>query len=206
MSEIARDAIRSGIIRKEILIGETLRETALSEALQISKTPIREALKSLESEHIVVNKRNKGYKVFTMNQNELVEFCELRFSLEAQALRYCSQRNKEKLILSLNNTLNEMNNNVDLKDIEKYLSLDSIFHQTFFKVLNNKFLIDQYNKINSLIEAVRHYTSLTAEATKISLSYHKKIINEIENGNIEKAVNFLEEHIVNWAKRLNKIE
>ena len=62
------------------------------QALEISNTPVREALSLLKSEGLVVSELHKGYRVFTMNHEELVHFCELRFALESRALRYGVER------------------------------------------------------------------------------------------------------------------
>ena len=86
--QVARDAIRKGIIRKELKLGQPLKEASLVQALEISNTPVREALSLLKSEGLVVSELHKGYRVFTMNHEELVHFCELRFALESRALRY----------------------------------------------------------------------------------------------------------------------
>ena len=86
--QVARDAIRKGIIRKELKLGQPLKEASLVQALEISNTPVREALSLLKSEGLVVSELHKGYRVFTMNHEELVHFCELRFALESRTLRY----------------------------------------------------------------------------------------------------------------------
>jgi len=90
--QVARDAIRKGIIRKEMKLGQPLKEASLVQALEISNTPVREALSLLKSEGLVVSELHKGYRVFTMNHEELVHFCELRFALESRALRYGVER------------------------------------------------------------------------------------------------------------------
>ena len=76
--QIAQDAIRRGIIQKELKLGQPLKEASLPRPLQISNTPVREALSLLKAEGLVVSVPRKGYRVFTLNQEELVAFCELR--------------------------------------------------------------------------------------------------------------------------------
>ena len=86
--QVARDAIRKGIIRKELKLGQPLKEASLVQALEISNTPVREALSLLKSEGLVVSELHKGYRVFTMNHEDLVHFCKLRFAPESPAFRY----------------------------------------------------------------------------------------------------------------------
>ena len=201
--QIAQDAIRRGIIQKELKLGQPLKEAALARPLQISNTPVREALSLLKAEGLVVSVPHKGYRVFTLNQEELVAFCELRFTLEAQALRYGIERNPKELVQKLHGILLKMQKNQDESMREEYLNLDTLFHISFFKACQNDFLLGHYQKINSMIETMRHYISISNEATQKSLENHKAIVNEIDQGRIPKAIELLEDHIVSWSKRSN---
>ena len=201
--QIAQDAIRRGIIQKELKLGQPLKEAALARPLQISNTPVREALSLLKAEGLVVSVPHKGYRVFTLNQEELVAFCELRFTLEAQALRYGIERNPKELVQKLHGILLKMQKNQDESMREEYLNLDTLFHMSFFKACQNDFLLGHYQKINSMIETMRHYISISNEATQKSLESHMAIVNEIDQGRIPKAIELLEDHIVSWSKRSN---
>ena len=201
--QIAQDAIRRGIIQKELKLGQPLKEAALARPLQISNTPVREALSLLKAEGLVVSVLHKGYRVFTLNQEELVAFCELRFTLEAQALRYGIERNPKELVQKLHGILLKMQKNQDESMREEYLNLDTLFHMSFFKACQNDFLLRHYQKINSMIETMRHYISISNEATQKSLESHEAIVNEIDQGRIPKAIELLEDHIVSWSKRSN---
>ena len=201
--QIAQDAIRRGIIQKELKLGQSLKEASLARPLQISNTPVREALSLLKAEGLVVSVPHKGYRVFTLNQEELVAFCELRFTLEAQALRYGIERNPKELVQKLHGILLKMQKNQDESMREEYLNLDTLFHMSFFKACQNDFLLRHYQKINSMIETMRHYISISNEATQKSLDSHHAIVNEIDQGRIPKAIELLEDHIVSWSKRSN---
>ena len=201
--QIAQDAIRRGIIQKELKLGQPLKEASLARPLQTSNTPVREALSLLKAEGLVVSVPHKGYRVFTLNQEELVAFCELRFTLEAQALRYGIERNPKELVQKLHGILLKMQKNQDESMREEYLNLDTLFHMSFFKACQNDFLLGHYQKINSMIETMRHYISISNEATQKSLENHMAIVNEIDQGRIPKAIELLEDHIVSWSKRSN---
>ena len=201
--QIAQDAIRRGIIQKELKLGQPLKEASLARPFQISNTPVREALSLLKAEGLVVSVPHKGYRVFTLNQEELVAFCELRFTLEAQALRYGIERNPKELVQKLHGILLKMQKNQDESMREEYLNLDTLFHISFFKACQNDFLLGHYQKINSMIETMRHYISISNEATQKSLDNHEAIVNEIDQGRIPKAIELLEDHIVSWSKRSN---
>jgi DNA-binding GntR family transcriptional regulator len=108
LSDIATDSIRDAIIRGDFKMGQAVTEAALSSTLNISKTPVREALSKLESEGLVVSEKNKGYRIFSLSKEEYIELSELRFALESQALRYGFERNNSELIEGLQEILNSI--------------------------------------------------------------------------------------------------
>ncbi|MEC8594144.1 MAG: GntR family transcriptional regulator, partial [SAR324 cluster bacterium] len=142
--QIAADAIRRGIILRELVLGQPLTEAGLAKTLGISKTPVREGLSLLRSEGLVVAEPHRGYRVFNMTQEELVDFCELRFALESQALRYAVQRRPLKLAKKLQQILTEMEANFSPKNREKYFELDTNFHKSFFRFAESRFLLQHY--------------------------------------------------------------
>ena len=73
--QISADLIRVGIIRRKLVLGQPLIESRLAKDLGISKTPVREGLFLLRSEGLVTAQPNRGYRVFTMTQEELIDFC-----------------------------------------------------------------------------------------------------------------------------------
>jgi len=124
LSDIATDSIRNGIIRGEFKMGQAVTEAALSLSLNISKTPVREALSKLESEGLVVSEKNKGYRIFTLSKQEYIELSELRFALESQALRYGFERDLSGMIEKLELILENMSGCLLVSDREIYQSLD----------------------------------------------------------------------------------
>ena len=157
----------------------------------------------MRSEGLVVAEPHRGYRVFSMTQEELVDFCELRFALESQALRYSVQRQPRKLARQLQHILTEMEANFSPENREKYFELDTNFHTSFFRCSESRFLLQHYENINAIIETVRHYISGTDQATGNAYEDHRKITECLNNSDLEGALGHLEAHIVNWSKRSN---
>ena len=151
----------------------------------------------------MVAEQHRGYRVFSMTQEELVDFCELRFALESQALRYAVQRQPLKLAKQLQQILTEMEANFSPENREKYFELDTNFHKSFFRCAESRFLLQHYENINAIIETVRHYISGTDQATGNAYEDHKKITECLMNSDLVGALGHLEAHIVNWSKRSN---
>ena len=201
LSDIATDSIRNAIIRGDFKMGQSVTEAALSEALKISKTPVREALSKLESEGLVLSKKNKGYRIFSMTRDEYVELSELRFALEAQALRYGFARNHSFLINELKDLLVKMEDYLEKSDREIYQTLDNDFHHVFFKACGNKAITKLYDKHQSVIVATRLRNLKNEKITKhVSFDQHKLMLHLLENNDLDKAIKILEGHIVNYAR------
>ena len=180
MAEAAMKGIRSSIIKGELGLGQQLTESYLAELFGFSKTPIREGLALLKSEGLVVSEVHKGFRVFKMDENELSEFCELRFALESQALSSSFTKNRLKLIRKLKKLIKEM------EDCTK----------------NKTYSLH----IIGMSETIRTHTQNHNHSIISSLNDHKEIFYYIEENNISKANDALDSHINYWINdRLEKI-
>jgi len=201
LSDIATDSIRNGIIRGEFKMGQAVTEAALSSSLNISKTPVREALSKLESEGLVVSEKNKGYRIFTLSKQEYIELSELRFALESQALRYGFDRDLSGMIEKLELILENMEGYLTVPDREIYQSLDNDFHHVFFKSCGNSAITKVYDKHQSVIVATRLRNLKKENITKhTSFEQHKLLVELLISGKIDESVNLLERHIVDYAR------
>jgi len=201
LSDIATDSIRNGIIRGEFKMGQAVTEAALSSSLNISKTPVREALSKLESEGLVVSEKNKGYRIFTLSKQEYIELSELRFALESQALRYGFERDLSGMIEKLELILENMEGYLTVPDREIYQSLDNDFHHVFFKSCGNSAITKVYDKHQSVIVATRLRNLKKENITKhTSFEQHKLLVELLISGKIDESVNLLERHIVDYAR------
>ena len=201
LSDIATDSIRDAIIRGDFKMGQAVREAAISSTLNISKTPVREALSKLESEGLVVSEKNKGYRIFSLSKEEYIELSELRFALESQALRYGFERNNSELIEGLQEILNSMKDFLQITDRETYQTLDNNFHHVFFKSCGNSSITKVYDNHQSVIVATR-LRNLKKENVNKQTSYeqHKQLVDMLINKNIDQAIILLEKHIVDYAR------
>ena len=201
LSDIATDSIRDAIIRGDFKMGQAVTEASLSLLLNISKTPVREALSKLESEGLVVSEKNKGYRIFSLTKQEYIELSELRFALESQALRYGYERDRNGMIEKLEVILKEMEGYLTVSDRERYQSLDGDFHHVFFTSCGNAAITNAYSKHQSVIMATRLRNLKKENITKhTSFEQHKALLDKLLNGNLDEAVNLLESHIVNYAR------
>jgi len=199
--EAAMEGIRGSIIKGELGLGQQLTETYLTELFSLSKTPIREALARLKSEGLVVSEVHKGFKVFKMDEQDLSEFCELRLALESQALRSAYKINRLGLIKELKIIIKDMKGCAKNNDFFQHNLLDTKFHKTFFIVASNRYLLEHYDNINSVIETIRTH-SIQSLFDKDKLTdverEHLAILKNIEAKKLTLAIDELEKHINSW--------
>ncbi len=201
--ELTVESIRSSIINGELLLGQQLTESALQGYFGFSKTPIREALGILKSEGLVTSMVNKGFSVFKMDEKELSEFCELRLTLESQALKSAYKNNKFELINELQIDIREMQECIKNNDYLSYNILDSKFHKSLFIFSSNRYLLKQYENISSIIETIRnHSVESLPYKDKLTLSNngHFSILKHIKAEQLTLALHELENHINSWLE------
>jgi DNA-binding GntR family transcriptional regulator len=207
--EATMAGIRSSIISGQLSLGQQLTEVFLQKTFGFSKTPIREALTQLKAEGLVVAEFNKGFRVFKMDEKELFEFCEYRLALESQALRTAYKINRLELVKELEYSIKESEESIKSNDFEKYILTDTKFHKSFFVISSNRYLINNYENINGVIETIRTHSIKTivthsggdiVENNKLidSVKGHISILKYIEEKNLNMALDELDNHINSW--------
>jgi len=196
--EATLEGIRSGIINGEFALGQQITESYLSKTFGLSKTPIREALSLLKSEGLVESEIHKGFRVFKMDELELYEFSELRFSLESQALSSAFNKNRLELVRKLKNVIQEMEECVSNNEVRKFDLLDTKFHKTFFLISGNRYLLKSYENISGIIETLRTHTHKSENSVISFVDDHMNILKFLEMGEINQSKNELDRHIKIW--------
>lgn len=120
-----RDAIRTGVIRP----GERLIEVDLAAALEMSRTPVREALRRLDVERLVEHAPRRGYLVPTITLDELVEIFEIREVLEGLAARRAALRMGAAEVDALRATVERMEQALDADDLTHLAEASVRFHR-----------------------------------------------------------------------------
>ena len=199
--EATMKGIRSAIIGGNLSLGQQLTESYLQKSFGFSKTPIREALAQLKAEGLVVSEVHKGFRVFKMDEKELSEFCEYRLALESHALKNAYKNDRLELVRVLKDFIKDFKESIKNNDFVKYNLTDTKFHKSFFILSSNRYLINSYENINSIIETIRNRTgAIIVENYKLidSINGHISIYKHIEEKNLNLALDELDKHINSW--------
>jgi len=164
LGSLVANQLRQRIWNKEIQFGERLIESDLSEQFGVSRNTIRDALKILEYEEMVVSKPRKGTYVSQFSNKDWREMIELRTIIESYAFVKALPHLDEKHFKKLEKTLDQMKIIADNKDWAKLFDLDMKFHSYIVKLSGNSRIIKIYESIQVqirtfLVHLDKYYSS-----------------------------------------------
>ena len=195
LRDVVFENLRTAILEGNLKAGQRLMEVQLAEQLGVSRTPIREAIRKLELEGLVVMLPRKGAYVANMSFKDLIDVLEIRSSLEGLAASLAAERLREEDISDLERVAKEFEKSVREADIDNVLKKDVEFHEKIFLMANNKKL---YQLITSLWEQVHRFRVTYVSNSDASLSLvdeHNRILEAIKSGDCELAKKYATEHI-----------
>jgi DNA-binding GntR family transcriptional regulator len=191
--EIIVESLRRAIIEGHLRPGETLRQETLAKHFAVSRIPVREALRQLESEGWVVLQPNRGARVTTMSADEVREIYEVRASLEATALRLAAPHHNARTMEAAASILRRSHST---HDESAYVHSNREFHLALYSPANRPRL---YALIDSLHSQGERYLRLKLGMPahkQQSDDEHEKIFDALRGGNVELAVRILETHLL----------
>jgi DNA-binding GntR family transcriptional regulator len=207
--------IKDAIILGKYVPGMRLGEETLAKELNLSRTPVREAIKQLEAEGLVVPlKRGVGVRSFT--KEDIKEIYDLRSLLESYAASQAAMHRNEADLLELK-TANELYEKAihdhlqsDMASIRKIVKVNQRFHEAIMSAAKNKHLHFHISKVVVVPIVFRSFYWYSDFHLQQSLEVHKIIYNAIENKEAERARIAMHEHIFqgrdNVLKHLDDIK
>ena len=195
LREVVFKTLRNAIVHGEFEPGERLMEVTLAKRLGVSRTPVREAMRMLELEGLVVMIPRRGAEVARITAKDLSDALEIRVALEDLAAGLACKRIDDDGRARLRQVCDDFKRAVNSKVIPEIVDADVAFHNAIMDVTNNQRLI---NMAQSLREQVYRYR---VEYVK-DLSYHDKLVaehealmNAILDGDVDKAKEITRKHI-----------
>ncbi len=181
--ETIRDAITSGTLKA----GEKVAEPELAERFGISRTPIREAFRQLESEGYLTVIPRKGAVVVSFSSKEIEEFYAIKSILEGyaalQACKNLTEKEIDKLV-AINEKLGQL---AAAGDIKHFFKVHNDFHELFRKAADNEKLDEMINGLLSKFQRLRYESLSKPGRMKVSVQEHVKIIEAFRARNAELA-------------------
>ena len=195
------------IIDGKIRPNEPMREIQLTEILNISRTPLRDALQQLEWEGIVVSEARKGYRLAPFSEADIDEIYPLRARLESFALELSGIPNKIVL-----DELYEINLKIqNSKSPREIVELDESWHLLLISNCPNQRLLKLIKTLHRQSQRYEYAYMAMNKTVEKSSNQHENILIQLQNGQLKKAAELLAENnlvgmdtMINWLKSNNK--
>ena len=187
------EKLRQGIIKGTLRPGQKLVMAALAKKFKTSETPIREAIRRLESDGYVTFTPHSGAVVTEINQQELSEIYVIRISLEALATRLAVPFISQDDLIWLKKKNDEMKAIVEKERYDKLARLNKEFHLRIYKAAP---LPRLYKMISDLWDAFERWPSVFTyipERAASALVEHEQIIEALEKADVDQADDLMKE-------------
>ncbi|WP_249979171.1 GntR family transcriptional regulator [Vreelandella olivaria] len=187
--------LKDAILRGEYKPGDRLIERVLAEKLNISRTPIREALFRLETQRFVRTVPRKGVVVNEIPQSEILEVFMILSSLESLAARLAAQKINGDIVAEIDQLMVEMETAQLNGDVEDAVELNVKYNDLIGRAAGNPKLHEMLVDLKDYVRAFSNLSSGLPGRTKEALREHRDILGAIRNGEEDLAVSFTQIHL-----------
>ena len=199
LKENALESLRDAITCDHIKPGERLVERRLCESMGVSRTVVRECIRHLESERLIVGLPNAGFIVATINGDEVKEIYELRIMLECSAVRSCASNADKAVIQKLRQLCKRIADCLQNDDVMQALKLTTTYYRLIFTTGGKHISWDVAEQLNARISRLRAMTLRTAARRNKGPENLSRIVNAIEQKDTDKAEAICKQHLIEAA-------
>lgn len=193
--EVVLYELRTAIFTGDIKPGDRLVENNIATAMGVSRTPVREALRQLESEGLAVNIPRKGTVVRGICIEDAIEIYDIREVLEGLAVRGACLHISRIDIRELKEIIENMKKLIDNNEEKEYVEVHNRFNRIILDACHNKRLISQMEYIYEYLQSLRKISLMTKARKLEALKEHIEIVDAIEIGNEELAEERARAHV-----------
>ena len=185
--------------------GSVLTELSLSEDLGVSRTPIREAVRRLEQEHLVES-TSKGVVVLSITQKDAMIIYDIRIHAEGLAARACAEHITALQLSELKELLELQEFYIKRGDPEKVKMTDSQFHQMIYQFSGSPVYVDTLTPLHNKTQKFRKAMVTTTSKAEVSYNEHKMIYEAIASGDADAAEKAMRLHVERAKNRLAELK
>ena len=197
LRDVVFKTLRQAILKGELEPGERLMEIQLAERLGVSRTPIREAIRKLELEGLVLMIPRKGAEVARISENNLRDVLEVRRALEELAIELACQRMSEEDIDNLQKAQDDFKAAISEGDAMKIAETDEHYHDVIYEGTQNAKLIQMLNNLREQMYRYRLEYIKDEDKRKILILEHERILKAVRERKVADAKEAMREHIDN---------
>jgi DNA-binding GntR family transcriptional regulator len=189
------ETIRDQITYGKVHPGERLIETDLAQQFKSSRSPIREALRQLESEGLLRSENNKGYTVAKLSTRDVDEIYDIRIILEGYAVRLAAASVTEKQIKYLDRLNVRLRQAATKGELKAWLDENRLFHGFFYDNCGNSNLSLILQMLHRRIHRYLYTIIQIPGNFPTYLEQHEGIVDGCRQGDPEKAASYMRAHL-----------
>ena len=205
LRDVVFNTLRKAILRGELKPGERLMEIQLANKLGGSRTPIREAIRKLELEGLVLMIPRKGAEVAQITEKNMQDVLEVRKALEELSVQLACERITPEQVEEMKMAAEDFRKVLKSGDVTKIAEADVKFHDIIFAATNNQRLITLLNNLREQMYRFRVEYLKQKECYPQLLEEHDKLIALISGGEVEEACELMGCHIDNQASTVSDV-
>lgn len=205
LSEQAYRTLRDRLIMLEIRPGEAINDGKLATELGIGRTPLREALKRLETDHLVISYPRRGTFATVVDITELADVSELREALEPVAARRAAKLATPALRAELRDTAAAIARMQDDEDPYELMRYDIEVHRLIYRAAANTHLEDVLIRYDNL--AARIWCMVLEKVPSVAghVAEHVALLEAIADGEADRAATLALEHVTSFEEAIRSV-
>lgn len=199
--ERAYTEIRQRAMTFAIRPGERINELQLAKELNVSRTPLREALNRLTAEGLLTFSVNRGFSCRELDAKEIFDLYELRQDLEAGIVRRVAERAERAELEEVLAFLRETAELPEATDVDRMVALDIKFHEWLAELSRNRQMLDALKSVNTRTYFVR-WVDMTDTRRDVTQGEHRQVVEHLLAGETDAAEAVMRRHI---TRRMDQI-
>lgn len=205
LAKRVRDEVLAGILQGHLLPGQRINEPDVAARLQVSRVPVREALRELESSGVVVSRKHAGVFVRQLDPAEVRDLYQLRALLDGFAGRSAAQLPKaerQALVQSLLGSIASMKAALTSDDAKRYYAENLRFHWALVEATGNAQLAEIYRGMVQKLHISRLKNLSDQRGRKASIAEHQAMVRALRQGDFVQTEHLMTRHVHDALLRL----
>ena len=196
--------LKESIVKGFLEPGTKLLENRIAEEMQVSRTPVREAMQKLVAEGFVKTTPNQTMAVTEVSPEDVKEVLQIRGVLEGLAARIAAKKINRREIDELENVVAQMSLYVSKENLSSYCRVDDEFHDLILNICGNKWIIQIRDNLGSFIYRFRIKSLSVPGRLKCSLKEHQAIMEALKKRDSVEADRLSQVHMENTVINILK--
>lgn len=202
LRDVVFNTLRKAILKGELKPGERLMEIALAERLGVSRTPVREAMRKLELEGLVVMIPRRGAQVANITEKDLNDVLEVRIALENLSIENACTRMTEEQLSQLWEAAKIFERTMADGNLVKLAEADVAFHEVIYQSSDNRRLNQVLNNLREQIYRYRVEYLKDEETRNLLVKEHEELYKAIKARDVKTAQEISFRHIENQREAI----